>query len=137
MSKGELFRIWFERPIPEAYKPLLEGVAVATGPTSVDAANPLASLPGAHAIIASARIRYDGILMDQSSTLRVISRTGIGIDNIVLADATSRGIAICNTPDGPTVSTSEHALTLLLAVTKHLKRSERMFHDGKKHDYFS
>jgi D-3-phosphoglycerate dehydrogenase / 2-oxoglutarate reductase len=137
MSKGELFRIWFERPLPKAYQPLLEGFAVAIGPTSVEAENPFASLPGAHAIIAGSRIRYDGKLMDQAPTLRVISRTGIGIDNIVLADATARGIAICNTPDAPTVSTAEHAVTLLLAVTKHLRRSQMMLLDGKKHDFFS
>ncbi len=136
MPKGELYRIWCERPLPAAYKPLLEGSAVAIGPASADAENPLDSLRDAHAIIAGARIRYDAAVMDKAPTLRVISRTGIGIDNVALADATVRGIAICNTPDAPTVSTAEHALTLMLAVAKHIKGSENMLHDGKKHDFF-
>ena len=45
-------------------------------------------------IIAGAGIRYDGAFMDEIPTLRVISRTGIGVDNIVIPDATARGIAL-------------------------------------------
>jgi D-3-phosphoglycerate dehydrogenase / 2-oxoglutarate reductase len=131
-----LFRIWFERPLPPTYAHMLDGIAIAVGPGSANADNPLSMLPGAEAIIASARIRYDGVLLDQAPTLRVISRTGIGIDNISLPDATVRGVVVCNTPDAPTISTAEHAIMLLLAVTKQLKGAERMLHDGIKHDFF-
>ena len=47
-----------------------------------------------------------------------IVRTGIGYDRVDVDAATERGIAVCNTPNAPTVSTAEHAIALLLAVTK-------------------
>ena len=130
-----LFRVWAERPVANKYRVLFDGIAEVVDPGPLD--NPLSTLPGAHAIIASARIRYNAALMAQVPTLRVIARTGIGIDNISLADATAHKVMICNTPDGPTVSTAEHAITLIMAATKHVKRGERMLGDGRKHDFFS
>lgn len=119
-------KIWCERPIPERYLPLLGGVA-----TVVD------EMPGADGIVAAARVRYDAALLQKVPTLKVISRTGIGCDNISLPDATARRIAVCNAPDGPTVSTAEHAMALLLAVTKKVKQAEARLHRGEKVDFFS
>jgi D-3-phosphoglycerate dehydrogenase len=90
----------------------------------------------ADAIIASARVRYDAELMDRVPTLRVISRTGIGLDNISLADASERGIAVCHAPDGPTISTAEHAIALLLAVAKELPRTMDALRGGRG-DFFN
>ncbi len=61
--------------------------------------------------------------MERAPHLRVICRTGIGVDKVDIAAATARGIAVCNTPDGPTVSTAEHTVALLLAAAKHITRS--------------
>jgi D-3-phosphoglycerate dehydrogenase len=84
----------------------------------------------ADGIIAASRIRYDGGLMDRAPRLCVIARTGAGYDNIAVDEATKRGIAVCTVPDGPTVSTAEHAVALMLAVTKRLKLSDRSLRMG-------
>jgi len=130
-----LYRVWSERPLANKYRALFDGIAEVVDPGPLD--NPLSTLPGAQAIIASARIRYNAALLEQVPMLRVIARTGIGIDNIALAEATARKVMICNAPDAPSVSTAEHAITLIMAVTKHVKSGERMLGDGKKHDFFS
>ncbi len=83
----------------------------------------------------SARIKYDGALFDRVPTLKVISRTGIGYDNIVVSDATERSIAVCNAPDAPTISTAEHAIALFFATTRKMKQCESDMLDGKKRDY--
>lgn len=97
----------------------------------------MASLPAADAIVAAARVRYDASLFAQAPLLRAICRTGIGYDNVNVADATKFGIAVCNVPDGPTISTAEHAVCLLLAVAKNLHRSSRVLRDDVRGDYFS
>ena len=56
--------------------------------------------------------------MDLAPRLRVISRTGVGYDTVDVVAATARGIAVCFAPDAPTVSTAEHTIALMLAVTK-------------------
>jgi len=125
-----MFRIWLEHSLPHEYAPMLEGIAEVLG----DTGDPMAALPGAQAIIAGARLIYNGALMDRVPGLRVIARTGIGIDNICVADATARKIAVCNTPDAPTASTAEHTLLLLLAVSKRLKKAEASLRSPK--DFF-
>jgi D-3-phosphoglycerate dehydrogenase len=123
--------------MPTQYKSILGDIAVAVERRNDTPGELTGSLSGADAIIASARIRYDGAFMDQVPTLRVISRTGIGIDNISLADATERGIAICNSPDGPSASTAEHAITLMLCSMKQLNRWDQTLRLGEKLDFFN
>ncbi len=76
------------------------------------------------AIIASSLIQYDGALMETLPNLRMIARTGIGFDNVNLADATAHGIVVTNTPDGPTESTAEHTVAMMLALTKRIKQGD-------------
>jgi phosphoglycerate dehydrogenase-like enzyme len=68
--------------------------------------------------------------MDRAPGLRVIARTGIGYEKVDIAAATQRGIAVCNTPDAPTVSTAEHTITLLMMVAKNVKQSEAVLRRG-------
>ena len=65
-------------------------------------------------------IAWDAARFDLAPHLIGLCRTGIGFDAVDLAEATQRGIAVTNTPEGPTVSTAEHAISLMMAVTKTL-----------------
>jgi D-3-phosphoglycerate dehydrogenase len=132
-----MFKVWCERPLPSKYASLLDGVATAIGPGSTEGQWPPDGLSDAHAVIASSKLLYDGALMDYAPRLRVISRTGIGVDRISLPDATARGIAVCNAPEGPTISTAEFAITLLLAVAKDLPAVLRAFREDPGADYFA
>ncbi|MDE0464948.1 MAG: hypothetical protein OXH93_21200 [Caldilineaceae bacterium] len=70
-------------------------------------------------VISGIRRYYDGEFMDRvGPELVQIAKPGIGVDNIDLDAATSRGILVCNTPDAPSESTAEHAVALLMAVAK-------------------
>lgn len=132
-----MYRIWFERPLPPQYQSLLDNIAVEVGYGNLPADALANSLSGVDGIIASARIRYDAAFMDQVPTLRVISRTGIGVDNISIPDATARGVAICNTPEVPSTSTAEHTVMLMLAVMKHLNRWENVWKNPERFDVFN
>jgi len=136
-SITEMYKIWFERTLPPVYASLLNGVAVAVGAASETPETPFAALEDAQAIIAGGRIRYNATLMDLAPHLRVISRTGIGLDNVSIPDATVRGIAVCNAPDAPTISTAEHTIALMFAVARQLKWSDRALRRGGKIDFFN
>jgi len=73
-----------------------------------------------------------GEVMDRlGPQLLVVGRTGIGVDRIDLAAATERGILVINTPDGPTESTAEHAVALLLNLCKGVARGDRLLRAGQ------
>ena len=131
-----MFRFWCERRMPEEFAHLLGAEAEYIGCGNDDPDNPYAALPRAQAIIAGARIRYNSEFMDRAPELQVICRTGIGYDNVTLDDATGHVICVCNTPDGPTRSTAEHAIALLLAVAKELKRNDRELRRQRVADFF-
>ena len=130
-----MIKIWSDRAIPEKYLPQLDGVAKETGTRSETPDESTTSLPGADGAVVSARIKYDGALFDSVPTLKVISRTGIGYDNINVVAATARKIAVCHAPDAPTISTAELTIALLFATTRQLKQCESDMLEGSKRDY--
>ncbi len=74
----------------------------------------------------------DGGVMDRiGPRLRIVARTGIGIDRINVPNATERGILVINTPDGPTESTAEHAIALMLSLTKRVAAGDRTLRSGQ------
>lgn len=104
--------LFFDRVLPFGVADVVAERAEVVGPDDVDLAR-------ADGVIAGVR-RWDGAAMDLAPGLRVISRTGVGYDTVDVAAASERGIAVCYAPDAPTVSTAEHAVSLLLTVTKDL-----------------
>ena len=62
--------------------------------------------------------------------LKVISRCGVGMDNVDLAAAKARGITVCNTPDGPTRAVAELALGYALDLMRQVSRMDRELRGG-------
>ena len=119
--------VWFERPVLPDLLDEVNARATILGPGTAD--DPYADIEAARAAIAGPS-RYGSAFMDRARDLRVIARTGIGVDGVDLEEATRRGIAVCNAPDAPTTSTAEHAVALILAAAKNLKRSETELRAG-------
>ncbi len=114
--------IWFDRPAGEMQRELIGDQAQIVASTED---NPLANIEQGDGAIVGATVSYDASVYELAPRLRVVVRAGIGYDNLDLAAATSFGIAACNTPDGPTVSTAEHAVALIFAITKGLRESAK------------
>jgi phosphoglycerate dehydrogenase-like enzyme len=124
--------VWFERAIVPELIPEVAASVTILGPSAAD---PYAGLATAVGAVAST-LRYDAVLMDHAPHLRLIARTGIGYDRVDVVEATKRGIAVCNTPEAPTISTAEHAATLMLMVAKSVKRAEAQLREGRG-DYYA
>ncbi|MBN1139238.1 MAG: hydroxyacid dehydrogenase [Anaerolineae bacterium] len=85
-------------------------------------AQTMAMMPEIDGFLLCAGISLGGAEMDRGPRLRVIGRHGVGLDNVDLDAATARGIQVVYTPAGPTESTAEHALTLMMATARRLAR---------------
>lgn len=70
-------------------------------------------------------------LIDAAGRLRVIGRAGVGVDNIDLDAATRRGVLVINAPDGNTISTAEHSVAMLMALSRRIPQANRSLVDGK------
>jgi D-3-phosphoglycerate dehydrogenase len=70
-------------------------------------------------------------MLEQAKSLKVIGRAGIGVDNVDIAAATARGIIVMNTPFGNSITTAEHAITLMLALARQIPEADNSTRAGK------
>lgn len=82
------------------------------------------------AVVAGAE-HYTASTLDQLPQLRVIARNGVGYDRVDVAAATSKDIAVTITPTANHEAVAEHALALLLAVSKHIVVGDRATRAGQ------
>lgn len=125
-----MHRIWIEEPVLDSVRPMLDGLAQIVGPNA-----PLEQLANCQAAL-DPGVRWDAAKMDRARQLRVLSRIGVGYDNIDVPAATERGIMVCYTPHGPTLSTAEHAVALIFAAAKTVAYADREVRAGRWHTHF-
>ena len=75
--------------------------------------------------------RVDAELMDRAPNLKIISNLAVGTNNIDVAAATARGIAVTNTPGVTTEPTADLTLGLILAVARRIVEEDRLTREGK------
>lgn len=91
----------------------------------------LERLPEFDALITRSRTKVDADLLSAGPRLKVIGRGGVGVDNIDVEAASRRGILVLNAPEANTASAAELAVTLMLAASRGVARSDRLIRSGK------
>ena len=89
-----------------------------------------ARLRGKQGIICVFTDRIDAAVIVAGDQLRVIATVAVGVDNIDVTAAATRGIVVTNTPDVLTGATAELTWALILAVTRRLGEGERVIRRG-------
>ncbi|MCK4379244.1 MAG: phosphoglycerate dehydrogenase, partial [Deltaproteobacteria bacterium] len=86
--------------------------------------------------------QYDGLairsatkvtseIIAAADKLKVVGRAGIGVDNVDIEAATKRGIVVMNTPKGNTITTAEHTLSMMLALSRNIPQATQSMKAGK------
>jgi D-3-phosphoglycerate dehydrogenase len=75
--------------------------------------------------------KVTGKILDWAKDLKVIGRAGIGVDNVDIPAATARGIIVMNTPFGNSITTAEHAISLMLALARQIPEADASTRAGK------
>jgi D-3-phosphoglycerate dehydrogenase / 2-oxoglutarate reductase len=70
-------------------------------------------------------------LLARADKLKVIGRAGIGVDNVDIPAATAKGIIVMNTPFGNSITTAEHAITLMLSLARQIPMADTSTQAGK------
>ena len=70
-------------------------------------------------------------ILDAATNLKVIGRAGIGVDNVDIPAATARGVVVMNTPFGNSVTTAEHAISMMMALARQIPQANESTHAGK------
>ncbi len=86
--------------------------------------------------------QYDGLairsatkatekIIAAATNLKVIGRAGIGVDNVDIPAASKKGIIVMNTPFGNSITTAEHAISMMMAVARQIPEANASTHAGK------
>ncbi len=86
--------------------------------------------------------QYDGLairsatkatekIIAAADNLKVIGRAGIGVDNVDIPAASKKGIIVMNTPFGNSITTAEHAISMMMAVARQIPEANTSTHAGK------
>jgi len=70
-------------------------------------------------------------VIEAGKKLQAIGRAGVGVDNIDIEAATSRGIVVVNAPTGNTISAAEHAIALMLAMARRIPQACAVLKSGE------
>src|ERR1700739_1579633 len=70
-------------------------------------------------------------ILERAKSLKVIGRAGIGVDNVDIPAATAKGIIVMNTPFGNSITTAEHAISLMLALARQIPEADSSTRAGK------
>ena len=70
-------------------------------------------------------------ILEKARHLKVIGRAGIGVDNVDIPAATARGVIVMNTPFGNSITTAEHAISLMLALARQIPEADTSTRAGK------
>mgnify|MGYP005847744929 CR=1 FL=1 len=83
------------------------------------------------ALVIRSGTKVSADIIDAAVNLKVIARAGIGLDNVDVAAASKHGIVVMNTPEGNVITTAEHTIAMLLAVSRNIPQANSSLKAGK------
>jgi len=88
-------------------------------------------IPEYAGLVVRSQTKVTGKVIEAAGALKAIGRAGVGVDNVDVEAATRRGIIVMNTPGGNTVSTAEHAFSLLVSIARNIPQADASVKAGK------
>jgi len=88
-------------------------------------------IAGYDALVIRSATKVTEELIAAAPNLKVVGRAGIGLDNVDIPAATRRGIVVMNTPTGNVITTAEHAIAMMMALSRNIPQGTISLKDGK------
>ncbi len=98
--------------------------------TGISAEDLLAIIGNFDAIIVRSRTKVTETLLAAGKNLKVVGRSGVGVDNIDLAAAKRLKISVVNSPIGPTIAVAELTFGLLISLLRQIPRADSAMKTG-------
>ena len=84
-----------------------------------------------HGLVIRSATKVTVDVIETAPKLKVIGRAGIGLDNVDIPAASQRGIVVMNTPEGNTITTAEHAMAMIMALSRNIPQATASLKEGK------
>lgn len=124
------WKVLISDSLAESGKELLADKAEVADKAGISPDDLIKEIPNYDALIIRGRTRVTREVIEAADRLKVIGRAGVGVDNIDLAAAQSKGVTVVNSPTATTNAVAEHAITLILALARHVTRADSTMKSG-------
>ena len=84
-----------------------------------------------HGLVIRSATKVTADIIDAAKNLKVIGRAGIGLDNVDIRAASQRGIIVMNTPEGNTITTAEHTVAMIMALSRNIPQATASLKEGR------
>jgi D-3-phosphoglycerate dehydrogenase len=84
-----------------------------------------------HGLVIRSATKVTAHIIEAADNLHVIGRAGIGLDNVDIPAASKRGIVVMNTPEGNTITTAEHTIAMMMALSRNIPQATSSLKGGK------
>ncbi|NER23732.1 MAG: phosphoglycerate dehydrogenase [Symploca sp. SIO1C2] len=88
-------------------------------------------IPEYDALMIRSGTRVTQEIIEAGKQLKIIGRAGVGVDNVDVAAATRQGIVVVNSPEGNTIAAAEHALAMMLSLSRHIPHANESVKSNK------
>ena len=88
-------------------------------------------IPDFSALVVRSQTKVTAAVLEAATNLKVVGRAGVGVDNVDVDAATRQGVIVMNTPGGNTVSTAEHAFSLLMSIARNIPQADASMKAGR------
>ena len=83
------------------------------------------------ALVIRSATKVTAEIIKAGTNLKVVGRAGIGLDNVDIPAATKQGVIVMNTPGGNVVTTAEHAIAMMLSLTRNIPQGTASIKAGR------
>ncbi len=118
-------------PIDQAGIDILSQVAQVDVNTGLSAAELVAIIPDYDALMIRSGTQVTKEIIEAGNLLKIIGRAGVGVDNVDVPAATRKGIVVVNSPEGNTIAAAEHAIAMMLSMSRHIPEANASVKSGK------
>ncbi|HIK29335.1 MAG: phosphoglycerate dehydrogenase [Oscillatoriaceae bacterium SKW80] len=118
-------------PIDQAGIDILSQVAQVDVKTNLSEKELVRLIPEYDALMIRSGTRVTKEIIEAGTQLKIIGRAGVGVDNIDVPAATRKGIVVVNSPEGNTIAAAEHALAMMLALSRYIPDANQSVKSGK------
>jgi D-3-phosphoglycerate dehydrogenase / 2-oxoglutarate reductase len=88
-------------------------------------------IPEYDALMIRSGTRVTQEIIEAGNQLKIIGRAGVGVDNVDVPAATRKGIVVVNSPEGNTIAAAEHAIAMMLALSRYIPDASVSVKSGK------
>lgn len=118
-------------PIDQAGIDILSQVAQVDVNTGLCAEELVRIIPDYDALMIRSGTQVTKEIIEAGNLLKIIGRAGVGVDNVDVPAATRKGIVVVNSPEGNTIAAAEHAIAMMLSMSRHIPEANASVKGGK------